>query len=183
MGAKAEVLFYDGNNITEISRDFVVNNKFGSWEVLEPIIFNEPPLNVSNERIFITNFGRQKNPQTLLELTDKSSAKPISFSNNINIGGLRFFKFPNDSLIWAKMGNNILVENNGNFQSVLTVPKWYALTRNPNITDVFQFKVEKGSRKQLKIATYYITKASPTANCEQMLNPDKTILLQPEFEN
>ena len=181
MGAKAEVLFYDGNKITEISRDFIVNNTFRSWEVLQPIVFNEHPSNVSDERIFITNFGRRKNPQILLELTDKLSTKPISFPNNINIGGFRFLKFPSDSLIWTMMGNHILVENNESFQSVVTVPKRYALYRSPYATDVFEFEVRKGSRKQLKIATYYITKASPSADCEHMLNPNKTILLQPEF--
>jgi|GEM_PF-6790035 len=181
MGSKAEVLFYDGNQITEISKDFVSNNKPESWEVIEPIVFNQPLSKVSEERLFIRNFGIQNNSQFLLELTDKLSTKPIPFPKNINISSPRLFRFPDDSLIWAKMGNHILVENNGNFQSVVTVPKWHTLYRSPYTTDVFQFEVRKGSGKQLKIATYYITKASPIASCEHMLNPNKTILLQPEF--
>lgn len=182
MGTKAEVFFYDGNEITEIF-DFIKNAQFRSWKVIEPIVFNQPPSEISNERIFITNFSIGNKPLIFFELTDKLFTKPISFPNNTNISPSRLFRFSNDSLIWTMIGNNILVESNANFQSVVTVPKGYRLTRNPYATSVFQFEVEKGSGKQLKIATYYITQASPAANCKKMLDPNKTIMLQPEFKN
>ena len=186
-GTKGEVLFYDGKTIVELSKDFPFNKNRKSWHVIKPTAVDRHKNTISNERIFLANFiGNNKKPKLFMELNKALSLKPISFPEEAMKRYILVFALPNDSRIWIVNSIAVLAEIEEKIQTVIkTAPASHIVS--PAFVEQLEdgsisFHVAKDNTRQWRnnSINYFLKKASPTANCEVMLNADKPPILNPK---
>ena len=176
---KGEALFYDGNKVINLSDYFLQSKKFKQdrrW------LYRE----TSDVRVFLAvDFIRTQGNPFIMELKPGLWFRFISVPKEFKDTLIDLFTLQKDSRLWGIAGRNILAEVNGELQDIIIVPSL------PNISG--PIKVEQladGSiyfqvknTKTESTTNYFLRKASPTANCEIMLDFNKPVLLGSELNN
>lgn len=176
---KKEALFYDGDKVTDLSQYFPEPGKRKSsrrgW------IFQE----TFENRFFLVSAGhRSRGFPFVAEIKPGPSLSIISVPKELENTWLQLLTLPNDSRIWGISRNNILLETERKLQKVLTVssPLYIVIPGFVKPVDesiLFEIRSEDTE----SITNYFLREASPTANCEIMLDLDKPVLLDPELNN
>ena len=125
-----------------------------------------------------------------MEFQEDFSLIPISFPEEIKEGMTLMFSFPNDSRIWMVNKHGIYTEVDGVIQNVVKTTLPLSIP-SPGFTEQLDdgsisFHVEKEDffvSERQKGRKYFLTKVSPTANCEKVLNVNKPVILDPELDN
>ncbi|MEL7077116.1 MAG: hypothetical protein AAFY50_00860 [Cyanobacteria bacterium J06648_1] len=179
-GTKGVVLFYNGTHVKEILSPFPRQPRGArDWYLAEVATFEGNEWNNDDERIFLYNPGR-KTPRLFMELKSDLSLEPVSFPKGINKMKVDLVRFPNDSLLWAiSRDGNILAEVNGKFKSVVIVSKSNRISWNTPLTAPLLFEVEnmQANATGKKNEKYFLRKASSSANCKIMLDPNRPVEL------
>ena len=98
---------------------------------------------------------------------------------------LKLFTLSNDSDLWGVSRKSILTEVKEKLQNMVIVSSSLSIKGPLNVEQLADgsifFQVENTSTKSTK--NYFLRPASPTANCEIMLDANKPVLLEPELKN
>ena len=172
---KKEALFYDGNEVTDLSRYFSRPREEFHW------FFKE----TSGNRLFLVDVGTRSNLSPLvMELNPGPSLISIPVPDDVKNTWLDLLSLPNDSRIWGITRNNILAEVEGKLPKVLTVSSPLYIVIPGFIKPVDEsilFEVRNEDTES--ITNYFLRETSPTANCEIMLDEEQPVLLNPELNN
>ena len=172
---KGEALFYDGNKVTNLYNYFPQskNRKQGlRWY----------PIQTSNGRVFLAvDFIRTKDYPLILELKPGLWFKFIPVPKKVKNTQINLFSLQKDSRIWGVIGRSILIETKSGLKDIIKVSDL------ENISGPFNFQqLADGSisfqvknRSSELTTNYFLRKASPTANCEIMLDANKPVMLEP----
>ena len=175
--AKEEALFYDGDKVTDLSQYFPEpRRKKTYWS------FRETSVN----RFFLVSAGsRSRGFPFVAEMKPGPSLSIISVPKELKNTWLQLLTLPKDSSrIWGISRNSVLLETEGKLQKVLTVSSPLYIVIPGFIKPVDEsILFEIRSEDTESITNYFLKIASPTANCEIMLDLDKPILLDPELNN
>ena len=177
--SKGEALFYDGNKVTNLSNYFPQSNKVRqdrSWYFTQ----------TSQERMFLAvDFVRSKGNPFLVELRPGLKLNFIYAPESLKNRWLKLFTLSNDSDLWGVSRKSILTEVKEKLQDIIIVSSSLSIKGPLNVEQLADgsifFQVENTSNKSTK--NYFLRPASPTANCEIMLDANKPVLLEPELKN
>ena len=176
-GTKDEILFYDGITVTEIPSPFPSQRNSSNWYSSRITIFDEKDRKYVNERVFLVSFPKKRQAtNVVMELSKELLLLPINLHNKEKITFINLIKFPNDTILWATVDNRVYAEINNQFQTIVSVPEKYYI--NPLLKFPLEFRI--GQKFKNKTTTYYITKVSPTAQCEIMLDINNPVELTVE---
>ena len=173
--SKREALFYDGSKVIELSQYFPEPRSKYRWNFIQ----------TSENRFFLVDLGiRPNNSIQVLEVKPGLNLEPIPVPDDVKNTWLDLLSLSNDSRIWGITRNNVLAEVEGKLQKVLTVssPLYIVIPGFVKPVDesiLFEIRSEDTE----SITNYFLKKASPTANCEIMLDLDRPVLLDPELNN
>jgi hypothetical protein len=170
-----EALFYDGSNVTNLSSYFPnqkrrKKSQRRNWDFLE----------TSEGRAFFVDLDpRSKGSPFLMELKTGPNLTSIPIPKELENTWLKLFTLPNDSRLWGITRNSILAEIKGELQNVVIVPSSSYFVGPAYIYQLadgsLSFQVENKTTEST--TNYFLKHASPTANCEVMLDADKPVLL------
>ena len=180
-GHANEALFYDGDKVTNLSQYFPNPGKRKSsrrgWSFQETF----------ENRFFLVSAGyRSRGFPFVAEIKPGPSLSIISVPKELKNTWLKLLTLPDDySRIWGIARNNIFLETKGRFESVVNVPQSLQIVGpsfiEQNADGSITFQVENKTDKS--ITNYFLKIASPTANCEIMLDEEQPVLLDPESNN
>jgi len=179
---EGEALFYNGSQITNLSSSFPEqkkrknNNNGRNWNLKKTI----------EGRFFIVDNGfYSKHFPFVMELKTGINIEFIDVPKKVTNQPWEFYTLKNDSRLWVLSRRSILTETNGKLKEVVDVYPDNIITVNTTFEQLKDgsifFQVENTDTKS--ITNYFLRKASPTANCEIMLDTSKPVLLKPELEN
>ena len=118
-----------------------------------------------------------------MELKSGLELKFIPAPKELKNTQINLFTMQNDSRLWGVAGRNILIEVNGELQNIIVTSSLSNISGPFNLKQLadgsVSFQVENTSTKSTK--NYFLRQASPTANCEIMLDTNKPVLLEPEI--
>ena len=182
---KGEALFYDGSKITNISfyfpnrekrkkRKKVNNYHPRSWNIIKTY----------NRRIFIVDNGfYSKQSPFVMELKTGISIKFIDVHKKVANQPWEFYTLKNDSRLWVISRKSVFAEVMNELKEVIITSPHNIITVNTTIKQLTDgsvaFQVENINTKS--ITNYFLRQASPTANCEIMLDLSKPVKLEPEL--
>lgn len=182
-----EALFYDGSKITNISfyfpnrekrkkRKKVNNYHPRSWNIIKTY----------NGRIFIVDNGfYSKQSPFVMELKTGISIKSINIPKKVANQPWEFYTLKNDSRLWVISRKSVFAEVMNELKEVIITSPHNIITVNTTIKQLtdgsVSFQVENINSKS--ITNYFLRQASPTANCEIMLDLSKPVKLEPELKN
>ena len=170
-----EALFYDGDKITNLSQYFPEPKSKYQWNFRK----------TSENRFFLIDIGTKPSGSLqVLEIEPGPNLEPIPVPDDVKNTWLDLLSLPNDSRIWGITRNNVLAEVEGRLQKVLTVssPLYIVIPGFVKPVDesiLFEIRSEDTE----SITNYFLKIASPTANCEIMLDEEQPVLLEPESNN
>jgi len=177
--SKGEALLYDGDKVTNFSNYFPQSKKIKQdrrW------LYRE----TSSEKMFLAvDFVRTQDDPFIMELKPGLRFRFIPVPKELENTLIDLFTLPKDSRLWAKAGRNILVEVNGELQNMIVASSLPNISGPINVEQLtdgsIYFQVK--NTKTESTTNYFLRKASPTANCEIMLDLNKPVMLSPELEN
>jgi hypothetical protein len=181
--SSGDALFYDGVTVTNLSKDFCQlerGEEFKGWSWQKTI----------GGREFLARYTypiTAKNPSYplfIMELEAQPGFKPIFLPKTVQNTWLELFTLKNDSRLWGITGNSILAEVGGRLKTVATIPKSFLMNvpRWESTDGSILFDVLDQNNTELT-TSFFLRQASPTANCEVMLDADKPVSLEPELNN
>ncbi|MEM8723716.1 MAG: hypothetical protein AAGE84_31305 [Cyanobacteria bacterium P01_G01_bin.39] len=177
--SKGEALFYDGDKVTNLF-DYFPQAKKAKQDL------NWYFIQTSNGRVFLAvDFIRTQDYPLIMELKPGLWFRFIPVPKKVKDTQINLFTLQNDSRIWGVIGRNILIETKGRLKDVIKVSDLENISGPFNFQQLadgsVSFQVENTSTKSTK--NYFLRQASPTANCEIMLDLSKPVMLEPELKN
>lgn len=95
----------------------------------------------------------------------------------------KFFTLKNDPRLWVLSEKSILTEIDSELKEVIIISSPNIISFYINVKQLvdgsISFQVENINTKS--ITNYFLRQASPTANCEIMLDANKPVLLKPNL--
>ena len=176
-----EALFYDGNKVTNFSQYFPKperrkTNQLRGWHYTE----------TSENRFFIVNVGISSEDRPfVMEVKSGFHFTFISIPEELNNTWLSLFTLSGDSRLWGIARKGILREINEKLQYVVHISSPLFIDGTARIRQLADGSVMFPIKNKADDSTtdYFLKKASPTANCEIMLDEEQPVLLDPELNN
>jgi len=172
--SKGEALFYDGDKVTNISNYFPQskNRKQGlRWY----------PIQTFNGRVFLAvDFIRTKDYPLIMELKSGLKFRFIPIPKKLkNASWLELYTLHKDSQLWGLSRNVVVAEIGNTLKSVVIIPPSFSINSSIYTGQLLDGSIQLQIKQEstgLKMI-YFLRKASPTANCEIMLDLDKPVEL------